>query len=329
MSGRGKGTCSKCGAEYANRYKPKFCQCGYFLGGNYEPPAKKAKSLGIVEVVEVLPLVYSTTSSSRNDRCIVMKTDNRHWVCLHKECLKTRATFVSAGTPEGFECGHVTRVQSGSVSKPLDAWSPASADIDNFTECSPSVRVEIKRIVSSLRPNQPAVICVCENKYLVFGPPSATNTIGYCHVTKAESKLFCASKDCTSSVAKCKHERQKEMCLHLHLLLLYNKISRKVFSVDKTESSTASSDAMPEEENGEIVITCKGNNQYFHIVLRPVLLFNTYKHKRNYYITATYLRNLIPERLHVIPVPYRNNRDRDSRGFSFKMLLPYIYNSLR
>lgn len=241
MSGRGKGACPQCSLPYANRYKPDFCSCGFQLGGSFEPKTKKRKiNEGNTEVVEVLPRVYSTKSSTRNDRCIVTKTTDNLWICLHKDCLKMRATFVLANNPKAFNCDHVALVERGPVSEPQDTWTPTEANITSFTECSETVKADIKRVVDSLKPDQPIVISVCENKYLVFGHPSATNTIGYCHVTKADGKLFCASKDCKSSVAKCKHVRQKELCLHLHTILLYNKTTKKVF-VEEAEASKVSS----------------------------------------------------------------------------------------
>lgn len=44
-SRRGTGKCGNklCSKSYTNRWRPKYCECGYYLGGTYEPSSKKAK----------------------------------------------------------------------------------------------------------------------------------------------------------------------------------------------------------------------------------------------------------------------------------------------
>ena len=231
MSKRGKGTCLSCQHEYANKYKPEFCECGFYYGGKYVPSAaaaKKAKSIPFPDAVEVITNVYSSKTSSRNDRCLTVR-EGLNWICLHPDCLKNRAVFVSGERAEMFACKHVNLVKSGPVSKPLDIWTPTDFDIGNY-EAGDIVQTQMKKVVESLKTAYPAVITVCEDRFVVYGSPTATNTIGYCHVRKEGTNLLCASKDCKACVARCKKRKQKGVCLHLHLLLLYNKVTQKVFS---------------------------------------------------------------------------------------------------
>ena len=231
MSKRGKGTCSSCQHEYANKYKPEFCQCGFYLGGRYVPSAaatEKAKTVPIPDAVEVITNIFSTKTSSRNDRCLTV-TEGLNWICLHPDCLKNRAAFVSAERAEMFACKHVNLVKSGPVSKPLDIWTPTDFDIGNY-EAGEIVQREMEKVVKSVNTCSPAVITVCEDRFVVYGSPTASNTIGYCHVRKEGANLLCTSKDCKACVARCKKGKQKGVCLHLHLLLLYNKVTGKVFS---------------------------------------------------------------------------------------------------
>ena len=231
MPKRGKGTCSSCQHEYANKYKPEFCICGSYLGGKYVPStaaAKKAKTVPIPDAVKVITNVFSTKTSSRNDRCLIVR-EGLNWVCLHPDCLKNRAAFVSAERAEMFACKHVNLAKSGPISKPLDIWTPTDFDIGNY-EAGEIVQTEMKKVVQSIKTGSPAVITVCEDRFVVYGSPTASNTIGYCHVRKEGANLLCASKDCKTCVARCKKGKQKGVCLHLHLLLLYNKVTEKVFS---------------------------------------------------------------------------------------------------
>ena len=69
--------------------------------------------------------------------------------------------------------------------------------------------------------------------------------MGYCHVRKEEANLLCASKDCKGCVARCKSEKQKNICIHLHLLLLYNKVKKKIFK--QAEDAPVEPEFQPEQ----------------------------------------------------------------------------------
>lgn len=130
---------------------------------------------------------------------------------------------MSLGKAERFACKHADQVKKGNVSKALDTWTPKWIDIDQY-EAGQTIQAEIKKVVDGLEPNLPAVFTVCEDRFLVYGPPTSTNTMGYSHVRKEEKALFCVSKDCKGCVARCKSEKQTNICIHIHLLLLFDKV---------------------------------------------------------------------------------------------------------
>ena len=241
MSKRGKGTCTICQQQYGNRNKLAYCSCGAYLGGHFI--SKKKKIISAPEVVELLRNIYSAKPSSRNDRCLVMK-EGKQWICLRANCLRDTAAFVSSGNADGFACNHINLARKSTVSKPTDIWTPTESDIDNY-ESGQSVQTQLKSVVQGLTPPQLAVITVCEDIFVVFGPPTTTNTMGYCHVRKEEANLLCASKDCKGCVSRCKSERQKNICIHLHLLLLYNKVKKKIFK--QAEDAPVEPEFQPEQ----------------------------------------------------------------------------------
>ena len=112
MSKRGKGTCATCQQQYGNRNKPAYCSCGAYLGGHFIP--KKKKIISAPEVVQLVRNIYSAKTSSRNDRCLVMK-EGQQWICLRANCLRDRAAFVSSGNADGFACNHINLARKGAV----------------------------------------------------------------------------------------------------------------------------------------------------------------------------------------------------------------------
>ena len=59
-----------------------------------------------------------------------------------------------------------------------------------------------------------------QGTFVVFGSPSASNPLGFCHVQKearTKSGYTCTGKDCRSYASKAKGIAVKACCLHLHL----------------------------------------------------------------------------------------------------------------
>ena len=87
--------------------------------------------------------------------------------------------------------------------------------------CSDTVRQELLEVISALPSNSASVVQVSEQSFAVFGLPTASNPLGFCHVKKekkAKSGYCCTGKDCRSFASKAKGSKVKACCLHLHLL---------------------------------------------------------------------------------------------------------------
>ena len=222
--GRGYGACL-CGTQYLCRRKPEKCgNCRRYLGGNASPStsAKKFKSI-LPDSVEISSVFFSVKSSTRDDRCLVVK-DSSRFVCLHgKDFRGLRSTFLASGKVSKFQCRHTERTQESSP--PLEIHTLTKQLIDKYP-CSPEVRAKLEES-TKIPPNHPNIAQVSESNFVVFGPSRASNTVGYCHVKviSKEKKIFsCCSKTCPSFISKAKQVKSHAICCHLHILFccLYN-----------------------------------------------------------------------------------------------------------
>jgi hypothetical protein len=87
--------------------------------------------------------------------------------------------------------------------------------------CSEKVKADLLSLVDIATENShPLVVEVSNNMYCVHGPPTASNTVGYCHIKHFDAKnsYVCSGKDCRGVVSKGKQARTKAICIHLHLL---------------------------------------------------------------------------------------------------------------
>lgn len=94
---------------YSTRWKLPTCTaCNFHLGGTKEPAVKRPKiscHSAVVVVSKDKMTIYSVKTSTRDDRCFVLK-ERRAFFCSHKDCLNVRATFVSSGRANDFSCKH-------------------------------------------------------------------------------------------------------------------------------------------------------------------------------------------------------------------------------
>ena len=104
---------------YTNRYRPELCNsCGLLLGGTFVPKHPKRPKLHIplCSSIVVGPWsVYSCKSSTRDDRCLVIKDltkDRPSVVCLNQKCKETRAVMVNSNASDLFTCEHIKTIES-------------------------------------------------------------------------------------------------------------------------------------------------------------------------------------------------------------------------
>jgi hypothetical protein len=84
-----------------------------------------------------------------------------------------------------------------------------------------SAKKTLSDLLDIIPTDHPSVSRVTDSSYVVFGRPSATNTVGYCHVqviSDVNRVYKCTSKSCRSFVSKTKQEKTRSTCQHLHLL---------------------------------------------------------------------------------------------------------------
>ena len=82
---RGTGSCSNCNHSYHNKYKPSHCvKC-------------KRQKANIPVAVQITEHIFSVRTTYRNDRYLVSRNEDGHWVCLNQKCKEKRATFYNSG----------------------------------------------------------------------------------------------------------------------------------------------------------------------------------------------------------------------------------------
>ena len=102
-SNRGQGSCPQCRSPYSSR---STCStCGYELGGSTSAKVPKL-SCPLAVRVHGHGDLFSTRTSTRDDRCFVLK-EGDFWICLHTECKNLRAMYVSSNRPADFTCSHI------------------------------------------------------------------------------------------------------------------------------------------------------------------------------------------------------------------------------
>ncbi len=213
MSQRGRGSCPNFKAQYFNRSKPVNCgMCGHNLGGKFEPSAKKIKYSP--QAVKVCAGIYSVKTSTRDDRCFVT-TDGNMWFCSNEGCKVARSVQHNSSRLEKFSCRHIAEIKNSEKCPPVTILEPG---LDNFV-CSESLRNTIQDV---LNPKKRFVVQVSDAMFCVFGPVSASNPLGYCHVRKSASDTnhyISTGKDCRGFAAKGKQFKTKSMCMHIASLL--------------------------------------------------------------------------------------------------------------
>ena len=216
---RGFGECPQCKSTYSTRWKPANCHaCGFFLGGSKEPATKKPKSCCPAAVVVIATeemSIFSTKTSTRDDRCFVMKEGDMFF-CSHKDCISVRATFVSSGRAASFSCKHSDECKD--AVPPQESFELSRDKIENYNGDNASKKM-LTALLGSLN-SMTVVVKVSDISYAVLGFPSTNNTMGYSHVKILDGVLTCSSKDtdCRSFVAKGRYERAKKFCVHLHAI---------------------------------------------------------------------------------------------------------------
>ena len=224
---RGKGNCPNCSESYSCRYKPETCsKCGCHLGGSFQAKnAKRAKNI-CPDVVRITPSIYSTKTSTKDDRCFVV-SEGEDIICLHNNCKLLRSTCSATGNIET-RCKHVQSIEAiptAMESSETSYW--LSEEKINQYAGGKVAKEMLTGLLSTIPEGHPSVVRVTQSKFAVYGKPTATNTIGYCHVhiECEERRIFkCTSKGCKTYVSNSKQAKVRVTCQHLHVIycLVFN-----------------------------------------------------------------------------------------------------------
>ena len=152
--------------------------------------------------VNICGALYSIRTSSRDDRCLVY-SENNLWICLYSDCKDVRAAYVSSDRAMEFTCQHIKQVPD-SV-RVLDMYNITAAKIAAYP-CDAPTKSILYNI--SIPLGREAVYKVSDRTYLVYGPPSATNTLGFCHIKVDHTKK--AGTAFHNSVVKVLFRRQNK-----------------------------------------------------------------------------------------------------------------------
>ena len=106
---RGYGSCKGCGKQYITRRKPKFCDCGFDLGGSFVKKDSKSivRAPSSVAVYENSCGTLRSVKLTPKDERQFAFTNQNDRICFAKNCLSLRASFPNSGKINDFNCKHL------------------------------------------------------------------------------------------------------------------------------------------------------------------------------------------------------------------------------
>ena len=195
---------------------PQIAQAVAFIWGALSSKRRRNQSKVILRLWKLFnPFTLAAVLTKVTVALLPCSGDS--WLCSLEKCKVARSVHVNSGLVDSFECQHIKEAKNSSDCSPIATLHP---DLVNYS-CSDVVRSELSQIVSSLTSaNSLSVIQVSDRSFAVFGSPSVSNPLGFCHVQKearTKSGYTCRGKDCRSYASKAKGIAVKACCLHLHL----------------------------------------------------------------------------------------------------------------
>jgi len=244
-SKRGYGACLSCKKEYSNRKKPRYCTCGFEVGGLYEPSSPQEKVTPPPKSVTVFKFESSGGSlrsvklTPNDDRQFVLVTDADK-ICYVQDCLQLRAASNVSGRLSEFTCKHIRITPQDPIYQAMFS----DEKINLFTPDA-EVRKDMKQSQISAFKNGPSVVKVSCNSYAVTGPISTTSSLSYVHVkkefdkTSAQSRLKCMGMECRKKIGRTKQAKQNQTCVHLHLVILARQLKEGISNEDAKGDNVA------------------------------------------------------------------------------------------
>ena len=184
--------------------------------------------------------VFSCKTSTHDDRCLVIKDLRKYRpsvICFNQKCKETRAVMVNSNASGLFSCEHIKTIESAAN---LGNQFSAIPNLEGYQGYE-TVKRELLRL-EGLSGDLPLAVQVSPSMFCVFGPVTANNPAGYCHVKVQDDSFRCCSKDCKTIVAKGKQLKARNICIHVHILISLGVISSDKI-VNRSSSASTSSGA--------------------------------------------------------------------------------------
>ncbi|KAJ7385984.1 high mobility group [Desmophyllum pertusum] len=208
MSKRGQGSCPQCKLTYYNRSKPEKCSsCSYHLGGSYEPRQKSAKVIPVcVKLFSHGDCTFYSYRTVRTHRCLFIIEGNSAQ-CLQVKCKLAKSTFNNSHIQGNmFSCEHIAKIKEAVA--PLSHHS-LNGELIQLYKCDDATRVSLLAIMNSVA--MPHFIRLTEELFVVYGVPTSSNPVGYCHMSLKDDRLICSSTDCKGYVSATHQEKNKKI----------------------------------------------------------------------------------------------------------------------
>lgn len=156
--------------------------------------------------------IYSVQSSVRDHRCLVT-IEGRLQVCEKDKCKQNRAVHLAGDNDQPFSCKHIELTANAERSSFLSVLDESK--ISTYP-CDADTKDHLRKCI---RPGFPAVVQVSEGMYAVYGTPSASTPLGFCHVKKNETgRMICSSKECRKASRNTKTAKTRLFCMHVNIL---------------------------------------------------------------------------------------------------------------
>ena len=197
-------------------FKPEKCSsCSFHLGGSYEPRAKSAKRI-IPDCVKLFShgnCAFYSCRTVRSHRCLFVIEGNSAQ-CLNAKCKLAKAAFNNSHI-EGkmFSCEHIVKRKEAIA--PMSSHYLSSEFIQQYN-CDGATKESLLDIMNSFA--MPHLICLTEESFVVYGMPTSSNPVGYCHLSMKGDQLICSSTNCKGYVSATHQEKNKKICMHCHIL---------------------------------------------------------------------------------------------------------------
>ena len=193
---RGLGVCNGCNEEYTNRKKPKFCKCGYELGGSFVPKVKKPPCLPSVEIWSFEGKSFLSVKKTPNDdRGFALVEHDKSKICYVKKCMDARS--LSSISELQFTCKHL----EAPISQPEYRVSFSADEINKFT-VDRTMASEMLLLQDAVKKGE-TVVKVSPKSYAVKVGATPNAEMGFAHVsvTKIKNKngedlLQCRNDEC-------------------------------------------------------------------------------------------------------------------------------------